>query len=197
MISNELGLPLRQIASNSYERDLTVCSAQDLRDLSLAGGSPGPFPCRRYEAGRAQVSRAMVGLWQSVFAPRPRPRKIWRECRRREWSWKVLLPSLCPRYREARPHEHRRLGIRIRNTGPLEALPRRPPFTLQLRYWGRTPATTLAQWRGFPLGANRSGLATTRRASRRNPHHPTKTDRLADFQNRQGNTGRPEALSLW
>ena len=29
MISNELGLPLRQIASNSYERDLTVCRAQE------------------------------------------------------------------------------------------------------------------------------------------------------------------------
>jgi hypothetical protein len=30
-------------------------------------------------------------------------------------------------------------------------LPRRPPFTLQLRHRGRNPATTLAQWRGFPL----------------------------------------------
>ena len=38
----------------------------------------------------------------------------------------------------------------VRNTGPAEALPRRPPFTLQLRHGGRNPATTLAQWRGFP-----------------------------------------------
>src|SRR5262249_61836260 len=37
----------------------------------------------------------------------------------------------------------------VRNTAPPEALPRRPPFTLQLRHGGRNPATTLAQWRGF------------------------------------------------
>jgi hypothetical protein len=60
-----------------------------------------------------------------------------------------------------------------RNTGQPEALPRRPPFTLQLRHGGRNPATTLAQWRGFPW-RERVRLATTRRASRRSPHHPTK-----------------------